>query len=417
MPIVYVHGVANRLNDHDQLPGWDEISTYLRRYVAPEISQNPDQVPIKLAFWGDKGANFRWQGISRPRTKLLAQGAGGSASPKEQLNDLGGMDELPAVASNSVPQSALSTGQNRAAQAAPRIRLKDLAPDELSGFLCAAIEKVEDADSIQDGKMTADQVAHDDSVRRRLAAAPDLETELRILREELERRSSGGAVLAPQGPTQWWNTVVERAREVATRVDSIPAFALSRLVMETRGPINEAVTTFLGDVFEYAAQKQDRPGAIRGAVLDVFSTAKQEASDKNEPLIVLSHSMGGQIVIDLATHFLSPELRIDFWAAAASQVGFFEEMKLLLASDPAIRGPLGRASFPPNVGWWWNVWDSNDALSFTARSIFDLQVDDEEWNSGASLAAAHGAYLRRPSFYRRLAHKIQVAQEQDFNRP
>ena len=178
-------------------------------------------------------------------------------------------------------------------------------------------------------------------------------------------------------------------------------------------PVNEAVTTFLGDVFEYVSQKAENPGTIREAVLDALKEAEEATSDQDEPLVVVSHSMGGQVVFDIATNFLGPELWIDFWAATASQVGLFEKMKLLLASDFLIHGPQ-RAPFPPNVGWWWNVWDSNDVLSFTARDIFSSQVDDEEWDSGASLAAAHGAYLRRPSFTGNLQRKSkQLVESRD----
>jgi hypothetical protein len=417
VPIVYVHGVANRLDDDDLLPGWDEISTYLRRYVAPEISEKPETVAIEYAYWGEYGAKFRWDGISRPRTKLLAQGAGGTPSVQEQLSDLADMDQLPARPERSVQQGGLTSGQSRPGLAGGKVRLRDLTPDQLSDFLSDIIDKIQGAVGAQQGKMLADQLAHDEQIQVRLAGAADLPAELEILRNELAARTSTAGALVSQGPSSGWGAVLDRVSEVIVRVDSAPSFALSRLAMEVRGPLNQAVTTFFGDVFEYMAQRKDSPGTIRNAVLEVFRSAKAASADQGEPFIVLSHSMGGQVVIDLAAHFIEPDLRIDFWAAAASQVGLFEELKLLLASDPAVRGPNGRAAFPPNVGWWWNVWDSNDILSFTAHSIFGLQVDDEEWNSGASLAAAHGAYLRRPSFYRRLAAKIRVAKEQHFNRP
>lgn len=67
---------------------------------------------------------------------------------------------------------------------------------------------------------------------------------------------------------------------------------------------------------------------------------------KNEPLIVLTHSMEGQIVYDLVTHFL-PRLNricgIDSWYATASQVDLFEEMKLFLESSDAARASIGYA--------------------------------------------------------------------------
>jgi len=416
MPIVYVHGVANRLDNDGLLPGWDEISAYLRRYIVPEISKKPEQVSIRKAYWGGDGVAFSWQGAARPRSKMLGQGAGSGTPATEQVAELGGLGQLPSNPQTGAPTSALTSGRNLPSQTTSTYRLRDLSPDELSNFFSAAVEKVENPAKAQKAKIAADEVAHDPAILKQLQDASDLEAELGILQEALSAHGTS-ASLAGQGAGSWWKGLVDRVREVAVRVDSAPGYAVSRLVMEARAPINDAVTTFIGDVFQYVAQKGQNAGAIRQVVLDALRAAKEETADKEEPMIVLSHSMGGQIVFDVATNFLGPELRIDLWAAAASQVGLFEEMKLLLASDPLVRGPNGRAAFPANVGWWWNVWDSNDVLSFTTKNIFDLQVDDEEWDSGASLAAAHGAYLRRPSFYRKLAEKIQSAREINFNRP
>jgi hypothetical protein len=126
--------------------------------------------------------------------------------------------------------------------------------------------------------------------------------------------------------------------------------------------------------------------------------------------------MGGQIVYDTVTSFLpsAPELadiRIDFWCAAASQVGFFEEAKLFLARQDQYRqgNPV---PFPKkHLGVWWNVWDYNDVISFTVKDII-RGVDDEPNSSGMSLISAHGGYLQRPSFFRRFANKVQAAAEQ-----
>ena len=97
-------------------------------------------------------------------------------------------------------------------------------------------------------------------------------------------------------------------------------------------------------------------------------------------------------------------------------MGFFEEAKLFLASDPAHRTghpvPFPRA----HLGHWWNVWDPNDFLSFTVKDIV-ADVDDASYSSGMSLATAHGGYLDRPSFYRRLADKLQAAAAKGWSRP
>jgi len=183
--------------------------------------------------------------------------------------------------------------------------------------------------------------------------------------------------------------------------------------------LNEFVSNFFGDVFVYLRTRGTaaEPGEIPRRLLSKLAWARQQQHARNdEPLVVLSHSMGGQIVYDAVTHFLpgTPalhDLRIDFWCATASQVGFFEELKLFLASSGGYKTDHPVPFPPAHLGVWWNVWDHNDFLSFTAQSIID-KVDDGSYDSGMSLLEAHGGYLQRPSFYRALAAKLRAAAAQ-----
>ena len=107
-----------------------------------------------------------------------------------------------------------------------------------------------------------------------------------------------------------------------------------------------------------------------------------------EPLVVLSHSMGGQIVYDLVTYFLPqmPEydgLRIDFWCATASQVGLFEELQLFPGTRGKGYGPSNPVPLPDRryLGGWWNVWDRNDFISYRAGGIIKDLVE-EPYDSG-----------------------------------
>ncbi|MBX3075039.1 hypothetical protein KF913_14005 [Candidatus Obscuribacterales bacterium] len=65
MPILYIHGVSVR----DEA-GWEAVETLLRRYVAPEIATDPENVSIKYCFWGDQAAKLSWSGSSVPATPL-----------------------------------------------------------------------------------------------------------------------------------------------------------------------------------------------------------------------------------------------------------------------------------------------------------------------------------------------------------
>ena len=157
-----------------------------------------------------------------------------------------------------------------------------------------------------------------------------------------------------------------------------------------------------------------QPGEIPQRFLEKLQQAQDHKRARDgEPLVVLSHSMGGQIVYDAVRHFLPAtpalqDLRIDFWCATASQVGFFEELKLFLNSTLNYKRGYPVPFPAAHLGVWWNVWDQNDFLSYTVKDII-AQGDDESYNSGMSLLAAHGGYLQRPSFYRAFASKLRTA--------
>ena len=193
------------------------------------------------------------------------------------------------------------------------------------------------------------------------------------------------------------------------------------MVAEFRSPINDLATKFVGDVLAYVLRRgtPDDAGPIPRRFIDALRRARA-AAPADEPIVVVSHSMGGQIVYDCVTSFLPTiaahrDLRIDFWCATASQVGLFAELDMFLARS-ADRAP-GKMAFPDrrHLGAWWNVWDHNDFISYTAAPIFD-GVDDESFNSGKTLAGAHSGYLVQPSFHRRFAQKLAAAKAAGWHR-
>jgi hypothetical protein len=171
---------------------------------------------------------------------------------------------------------------------------------------------------------------------------------------------------------------------------------------------------FLGDALHYFVQRgsAERPGPIPLRVIEALARARVlQHGRPGEPLVVFSHSLGGAIVYDVVTHFLPSmpqhsDIHIDLWASLSSQIGLFEEMQLFLASDPRY-GPGVAAPFPDRriLARWWNVWDPHDFLSFTVRGIID-GVEDEHFDSGLAITAAHLACLRISSFYAVLGRKV-----------
>jgi len=418
MPIVYVHGVATR----SQIPDPTVIGL-MRRYLSDVISPGRD-VDVRYAYWGDRAARFAWNGASRPTSPLLGQGAAGGAIPRQQVlaADLaqllvglpgGAPRDATAADSRLVPAGA-GSGSSTDGGA----RLKDLSSDDLGDFLASLVPGSPDQDRSALLE-AADALAHDPDVRAALAQSRDIDEEWIVLVQALEARADESA-LAAQGAGMW-RQLKDRVAETLDRGSGTSGFVAGRLVAEFRGPINGLATNFIGDVFEYLAHRGtlDAPGDIPRRFLTALSEAPRQSPD--EPMVVISHSMGGQIVYDAVTTFLPqlPEyqhLRVDFWCATASQVGLFEELKLFLASRPEHHAgaPVPLPS-RRHLGCWWNVWDHNDFLSYTVRNIV-AGVDDGPFNSGMGLVTAHSGYLLRPSFHRRLSEKIAEARRSGWRR-
>lgn len=416
MPILYIHGVNTRSRE----PFEQEILAYLRRYVAPEISESPKSVMIEDVFWGDVAVDFAWDGASRPRSRLLGQG----------VDELGGVTRFAqAIVAGQLSQclndwpsseADVSNGGllSGSTPGGLLLALSSLSEDELGDLLAAAVATtVTDAQERARLVMIADEVAHDPVVRTTLVDEPWPQQQASVLMAAIQQRAQEQETLLGQGVGDWFVGVRDRVGEIVGRATSFPAYSASVIAAELRKPLNDLVSVFIGDVFHYLHTRGEgnKPGTIPRRLLDKLHAAHRNRIERNgEPIVVLSHSMGGQIVYDVISHFLptstSPDNnpRVDFWCATASQVGFFEEAKLFLDSQPEYC--TGRpVPFPhEHLGVWWNVWDPNDVLSFTAEGIFS-QVDDESFNSGMSLLGAHGGYLQRPSFYRAFAAKLAQA--------
>jgi hypothetical protein len=433
MPIVLVHGVAVRSSAY-----WPGVDTFLRRFVAPVIADDPKGVPILRAYWGDLAASFAWDGISRPLTQLLGQGATGQAQPAERAivaADLGpALGAAPRVESPR-PEAGgqLSSGRvtHGASRPAPALRPRDLPPEQLSDLLATVIANTRLAGEDQGlAAIAADAVAHDPATRAELDTSSSKDEDMLVLRRrlqaEIQQEYQEGGPLVGMGPLDRIGQIVERLDEALDRGGDLPGAVATRVLAEFRSPINELATTFIGDVLTYLRGRGDtgNPGPIPARVVETLVAAREAQHRRNgEPIIVLSHSMGGQIIYDLITAFIPGmadlhDVRIDFWCATASQVGLFEELKLFLASSPDYGKAKGnQVPFPPRerLGVWWNVWDHNDFISYRADKIID-GVIDESYNSGMGLVAAHSGYVQRPSFFRTFASKLRQAKESDWRR-
>jgi hypothetical protein len=415
MPIVYVHGVATRAADASKPVASKTVTTLMQRYLSPVISPGRE-VAVEYAYWGDVAAKFAWEGASRPRTPLLGQGgsedldtAGRVVLAAEMSRELGKLPDSAAGAPAN--RSLVPAGPRTAAGPGRTVLLKDLAPGQLSDFLAATVSPGSDTEDLALLLIAADEVAHDPDTPARLAQAADADAEWVVLARAIEERLPEAA-LAGMGGGGRLARLGDRVRESLDRGAGVPGYVASRMAAEFRRPLNDIATMFVGDVLVYLNHRGDTTavGEIPRRFLDALRRAT-DAATAGEPVVVVSHSMGGQIVYDAVTTFLpkmteNRGLRVDYWCATASQVGLFEELKLFLASSQAYAMD-SKVPYPDrrHLGGWWNVWDHNDFISYTGKAIFD-GVDDEPFDAGMTLAGAHSGYLIRPSFYRRLAGKL-----------
>jgi hypothetical protein len=409
MPIIFVHGVATR----DQNASRQRVEPFLKRYIAPEIAADPDHVKLFFPYWGNVGAGFAWDGISRPRSSIFGMGGETEALPSERAIALAAFShslaELPVSNRDNTATGGLApAGPNSAGDVTgPLPRLKDLTPEQLSDVIATVILSQPQADEQQQIQiiLVADAVVHAPNTFTKLARCLDTQSELTLLQQLILDS--------------------DRLGETLNRSVGLPGFVATRVLTEVRRPLNDFVTLFFGDVFKYlnARGNASALGEIPQIVLAELDEAIAIQQRTGEPIVVLSHSMGGQIVYDLVTHFL-PNLpqyqnaRIDFWCATASQVGFFEELKLFLESKEEFSRNAGNLVPHPDcihLGHWWNVWDPNDFISYSAKDII-ADVDDAAYDSGMGAIRAHGGYLERPSFFWSFAEKIKTAKQQNWGK-
>ena len=432
MAILFVHGVNTRSSD---LP--TVVARYLERYLVGGRFPTPPQV--FYSYWGDLGGRYRLGGISRPRTLFTRQGL---EQPASTLATTGGLVDILGALPIDPPEEGAPANAGYVGGVGNRpvaqTRLRDSDRLDAIEFLISAAERHlgSDEEMLVQTVSALSELEEDDTAWQAIISAADHDSELAALNTYLQQTVDPGQYVA-QGSGRI-RRFVDTVGEGLQRVAGAPAAALSTGLGEMRPMLDDVLEEFIGDVFAYLNGRVpsngvepvpsdfNRPVCLwealttlcgpipRMVILDLLDAA--EATSPGEPLVVLTHSMGGQIVYDIASWFL-PRLavelnrrscdisipKIDLWCATASQVGLFEELSLFLASDANSQMP---APFPgAYLEAWWNVWDRNDLLSYTAEKIVD-GVEDEEYSTGRSFVSAHSGYLERPSFYKRLRVRV-----------
>lgn len=178
-----------------------------------------------------------------------------------------------------------------------------------------------------------------------------------------------------------------------------------------RSKVVPKLTDFLGDVLVYLSERPQPIDGVRqagGAIADGIAGVLRDAHAtrlNEDPLVVVAHSMGGNIVHDVLTrHPDTQGINVDVLVTVGSQVGFFEELSLF-GQHPGVPGLVARRLPRPSaVRRWINIFDYNDPLSFRLAPIME-EVEDCEYRTGSFWA--HGAYFLQPTFHALLAERVR----------
>ena len=197
------------------------------------------------------------------------------------------------------------------------------------------------------------------------------------VRAEFEARLR--EAIAPGGPKgvvgDWFR---DRALELATA-----------LMKPRRAQIMDLSTRFFGDIFLNLRHGDD----IRQMIRDTINQA-------SPPVLVMAHSLGGDIMFDLLTRADPP--KVAMLVTVGSQVPFFYAMDGLHSIQPDYDNgkPKGASTKQAFEFPWINVYNVNDLLSFRASGVFQWpNLTEFHLESKVPFPMSHGTYFSDSKFY------------------
>ncbi len=382
MPLVFVHGVATRMNDAYR------AEVVQRDALFKKLVMGDDALVIN-PYWGDGGAKFDPDMPWLPSASgNEAYGAGASAMTSLNLGRLSQRDGAQAV------DLAIGAMLQKDLDEAVQKRMPALAARKASIGLALAAGDYLRRVAPGDEPVGIPALASDDNFQ--FAAA--LESELSVDEGTETFGAVGDAIMSGRGQCGGW--IANGASDIA--------------LSSKREDASRMMTFFLGDVFVYL-RGRDIQGAegvgerLFAPIVDSLVSAWTAKKESGGPLVVVGHSLGGVLLYDLLTDDAvlktlrdrAPGFEIDLLATVGSQAGFFAGMKLFKGKS----GSGGKLAKPGVAKSWHNVFDYTDVFSFLAKPLFH-DVADYSYDTVVDLVAAHTTYFKRPSFYQRLKARL-----------
>jgi hypothetical protein len=142
-------------------------------------------------------------------------------------------------------------------------------------------------------------------------------------------------------------------------------------------PLRGVTSSLVADIIRYQARGQPMRDFIRARVREL-----------EPPVVLLAHSLGGIMCVDLLVHEPIPEVQM--LVTVGSQAPFFYEVDAL--SSLQFGEPL-----PSHFPRWLNIYDLRDMLSYEGKRIFPGRVEDVEVSSSQPFPRSHLAYWDNPA--------------------
>ncbi|MFF7250103.1 hypothetical protein ACFZBU_40180 [Embleya sp. NPDC008237] len=362
-------------------------------FLAPALGVSAAALTVVDAYWGDVASTFAWEHASLPD---------------------GGEERFGVVTPEDWPALgfALAAHPETAANAPVSAIARTSLADAIDLLWAVSAERAQAAEAGELAELAAAAVSYADHLPDPMwltEVADDRVFLDRLLSRSRERTHGADATTETFGGNRR-RAAVGRLQEGLARIAAAaPRAATTGLVSVGRSRTHRAVSRFLGDVLSYLRQREQhgRDGAIARVVAEAIEEGDRARTVADPRLVIVAHSMGGNIVYDLLS-CLRSELACDTLVTVGSQVGVFAELDLF----PAVIAPgdpsVDRVPALPNVGRWINVFDPDDVMAFVVGDIFD-NAEDYRYSTGAGLLGAHSAYFLRPSFHRLLAARVAGA--------
>jgi hypothetical protein len=396
MPLVFIHGVANRPGP-DYQKAVETRDAFFRETVLKRTLANPKS-KIFNPMWSADIPNFSKTNPIIPPIDIKGNF---KAFGTETLQE----DQSVIVGSAPPAEMVLLT---LARQSFPD--LVDRIWQETLQDQALADDEEKQALAIDAGTL-ASIYAENHPAPTWLADVQDDREFLERLEIELEALKTqpvatpGAADVQAFGPlANAWGWVKGGAAKVKQKAVDVPTNSLLRSV---RPGLTEKLIHFFGDVFYYQTYRGDKatPGPIPKLIIDTLEQARATGKP-GEKLIVVGHSMGGNIAYDVLTHF-RPGIKVDELVTVGSQASVFKQLDLFMEQ---IHGTIpkkdgGKAPRPPGVGRWMNIFDPQDILSFAFAPEFE-NVTDYAFESPGGATSSHGDYFKRIRFFERLVQRL-----------